>query len=128
MQKLGEAVFIPAGCPHQVRNLKVGQIWSNDACLVLFLHPLIFSGLNTNKKAIVFVLTLEVFQHFFFTSFVILQSCIKVALDFVSPENVHECVKLTEEFRLLPVKHRVNEDKLEVSHSYLSFLEATYLM
>lgn len=23
MQKLGEAVFIPAGCPHQVRNLKV---------------------------------------------------------------------------------------------------------
>jgi lysine-specific demethylase 3 len=22
-QRLGEAVFIPAGCPHQVRNLKV---------------------------------------------------------------------------------------------------------
>jgi hypothetical protein len=22
-QKLGDAVFIPAGCPHQVRNLKV---------------------------------------------------------------------------------------------------------
>ncbi|XP_020579159.1 lysine-specific demethylase JMJ25-like isoform X2 [Phalaenopsis equestris] len=63
VQKLGEAVFIPAGCPHQVRNLK---------------------------------------------------SCIKVALDFVSPENVRECVKLTEEFRLLPRFHRANEDKLEV--------------
>lgn len=25
MQKLGEAVFIPAGCPHQVRNLKVSS-------------------------------------------------------------------------------------------------------
>nr|CAD1830708.1 unnamed protein product [Ananas comosus var. bracteatus] len=62
-QKLGEAVFIPAGCPHQVRNLK---------------------------------------------------SCIKVALDFVSPENVHECVRLTEEFRLLPSEHRAKEDKLEV--------------
>ncbi|XP_066320924.1 lysine-specific demethylase JMJ26-like isoform X3 [Miscanthus floridulus] len=62
-QKLGEAVFIPAGCPHQVRNLK---------------------------------------------------SCIKVALDFVSPENVRECIRLTEEFRLLPKWHRVNEDKLEV--------------
>uniref|UniRef100_A0A453MSI8 JmjC domain-containing protein n=1 Tax=Aegilops tauschii subsp. strangulata TaxID=200361 RepID=A0A453MSI8_AEGTS len=62
-QKLGDAVFIPAGCPHQVRNLK---------------------------------------------------SCIKVALDFVSPENVKECIKLTEEFRLLPNWHRVNEDKLEV--------------
>lgn len=62
-QKLGEAVFIPAGCPHQVRNVK---------------------------------------------------SCIKVALDFVSPENVQECIRLTEEFRLLPKGHRVNEDKLEV--------------
>ncbi|KAL6912366.1 hypothetical protein ACP4OV_001171 [Aristida adscensionis] len=62
-QKLGEAVFIPAGCPHQVRNLK---------------------------------------------------SCIKVALDFVSPENVGECVKLTEEFRRLPSHHKAKEDKLEI--------------
>lgn len=42
------------------------------------------------------------------------QSCIKVALDFVSPENVAECLKLTEEFRSLPHGHRVKEDKLEV--------------
>ncbi|XP_074303478.1 lysine-specific demethylase JMJ29-like [Silene latifolia] len=63
VQKLGEAVFIPAGCPHQVRNLK---------------------------------------------------SCIKVALDFVSPENVQECMRLTEEFRVLPPNHRAKEDKLEV--------------
>ncbi|KAG0454882.1 hypothetical protein HPP92_024174 [Vanilla planifolia] len=62
-QHLGEAVFIPAGCPHQVRNR---------------------------------------------------QSCIKVALDFVSPENLWECVRLTEEFRLLPKIHRAKEDKLEV--------------
>ncbi|CAO2812755.1 unnamed protein product [Amaranthus hypochondriacus] len=62
-QKLGEAVFIPAGCPHQVRNLK---------------------------------------------------SCIKVALDFVSPENVHECIRLTGELRHLPQNHRAKEDKLEV--------------
>ncbi|GAB4844607.1 hypothetical protein Ancab_038007 [Ancistrocladus abbreviatus] len=62
-QYLGEAVFIPAGCPHQVRNR---------------------------------------------------QSCIKVALDFVSPENVEECIRLTDEFRLLPKNHRAKEDKLEV--------------
>ncbi|CBI23011.3 unnamed protein product, partial [Vitis vinifera] len=62
-QYLGEAVFIPAGCPHQVRNR---------------------------------------------------QSCIKVALDFVSPDNVQECIRLTEEFRLLPKDHRAKEDKLEV--------------
>lgn len=62
-QHLGEAVFIPAGCPHQVRNR---------------------------------------------------QSCIKVALDFVSPENVQECIQLTEEFRLLPKNHRSKEDKVEV--------------
>lgn len=63
MQKLGDAVFVPAGCPHQVRNVK---------------------------------------------------SCIKVALDFVSAENVGECIRLTEEFRLLPKNHRAKEDKLEI--------------
>ncbi|XP_020582575.1 lysine-specific demethylase JMJ25-like isoform X2 [Phalaenopsis equestris] len=62
VQGLGEAVFIPAGCPHQVRNLK---------------------------------------------------SCTKVALDFVSPENVSECIRLTGDFRLLPQYHRAKEDKLE---------------
>jgi len=35
-------------------------------------------------------------------------------MDFVSPENVQECVRLTEEFRLLPKNHRAREDKLEV--------------
>lgn len=44
----------------------------------------------------------------------VVQSCIKVALDFVSPENVQECVHLTGEFRLLPMDHRAREDKLEV--------------
>ncbi|XP_011095987.1 lysine-specific demethylase JMJ25 isoform X3 [Sesamum indicum] len=67
-QKLGEAVFIPAGCPHQVRNLK---------------------------------------------------SCTKVAADFVSPENLHECLRLTEEFRKLPKDHRAREDKLEVKKMIL---------
>ncbi|KAK3016022.1 hypothetical protein RJ639_007341, partial [Escallonia herrerae] len=63
VQNLGDAVFIPAGCPHQVRNLK---------------------------------------------------SCIKVALDFVSPENVRECIRLAEDFRILPQNHSAKEDKLEV--------------
>uniref|UniRef100_A0A0E0KFC1 JmjC domain-containing protein n=1 Tax=Oryza punctata TaxID=4537 RepID=A0A0E0KFC1_ORYPU len=66
-QKLGEAVFIPAGCPHQ--------------------------------------------------------SCIKVALDFVSPENVGECVKLTGEFRRLPSHHRAKEDKLEIKKIALNALK-----
>ncbi|KAL0928758.1 hypothetical protein M5K25_000679 [Dendrobium thyrsiflorum] len=77
VQKLGEAVFIPAGCPHQVRNLK---------------------------------------------------SCIKVALDFVSPENVRECVRLTEEFRMLPRDHRAKKDKLEVKkialHAFIHVVKA----
>ncbi|XP_017427435.1 lysine-specific demethylase JMJ26 isoform X2 [Vigna angularis] len=42
------------------------------------------------------------------------QSCIKVAADFVSPENVGECFRLTEEFRTLPINHKSTEDKLEV--------------
>ncbi|KAF5189861.1 lysine-specific demethylase JMJ25 [Thalictrum thalictroides] len=72
-QYLGECVFIPAGCPHQVRNK---------------------------------------------------QSCIKVALDFVSPENVQECIRLTEEFRLLPKNHRAKEDKLEVKKMSLYAVSA----
>lgn len=44
----------------------------------------------------------------------LVQSCIKVALDFVSPENVPSCFQLTKEFRLLPLNHRAKEDKLEV--------------
>ncbi|KAJ6968035.1 hypothetical protein NC653_036084 [Populus alba x Populus x berolinensis] len=35
-----------------------------------------------------------------------MQSCTKVAVDFVSPENIRECLRLTEEFRQLPVNHR----------------------
>ncbi|CAD5322387.1 unnamed protein product [Arabidopsis thaliana] len=62
-QKLGDAVLIPVGCPHQVRNLK---------------------------------------------------SCNKVALDFVSPENVSECLRLTKQYRLLPPNHFAKEDKLGV--------------
>ncbi|XP_073272579.1 uncharacterized protein [Primulina huaijiensis] len=62
-QYLGEAIFIPAGCPHQVRNR---------------------------------------------------QSSMKVALDFVSPENIQECMRLTQEFRLLPKSHRSKQDILEV--------------
>ena len=44
----------------------------------------------------------------------LLQSCFKVALDFVTPENVLECIRLTEEFRLLPKGHRARENMLEV--------------
>ncbi|KAM5554579.1 lysine-specific demethylase JMJ25-like [Rosa sericea] len=63
IQKLGDAIFVPAGCPYQVRNLK---------------------------------------------------SCIKVAVQFVSPESVGDCFHLTEECRTLPKDHRAKEDKLEV--------------
>lgn len=64
-QCLGDAVFIPAGAPHQVRNL-----------------------LN----------------------------CIKVAEDFVSPENVSECFHLTHEFRALTDTHSNHEDKLQIKN------------
>ncbi|KAL0746214.1 hypothetical protein Bca101_028216 [Brassica carinata] len=62
-QHLGEAVFIPACCPHQVRNR---------------------------------------------------QSCIKVALGFISPESVEECIRLTQECKRLPKDHKFSKDKLEI--------------
>lgn len=64
-QCLGDAVFIPAGAPHQVRNL---------------------------------------------------HNCIKVAEDFVSPENVSKCLRLTHEFRALSDTHSNHEDKLQIKN------------
>lgn len=65
VQYWGDAVFIPAGAPHQVRNLS---------------------------------------------------SCIKIAEDFVSPENVAHCFNLTEEFRQLSPVHANHEDKLQIKN------------
>ncbi|KAJ8405526.1 hypothetical protein AAFF_G00319990 [Aldrovandia affinis] len=65
VQFLGDAVFIPAGAPHQVHNLF---------------------------------------------------SCIKVAEDFVSPEHVKHCFRLTQEFRHLSNTHSNHEDKLQVKN------------
>ena len=65
VQFYGDAVFIPAGAPHQVRNLS---------------------------------------------------SCIKIAEDFVSPENVAHCFNLTEEFRQLSSTHDNHEDKLQIKN------------
>ncbi|KAJ6516366.1 Clavaminate synthase-like protein [Mycena sanguinolenta] len=62
-QKAGEAVFIPAGCAHQVRNLS---------------------------------------------------DCIKVAIDFVSPENIERCEKLTREFREVNQSKAWKEDVLQL--------------
>lgn len=65
LQCMGDAIFIPAGAPHQVRNLN---------------------------------------------------NCIKVAEDFVSPENVHHCFQLTQEFRDLSEGHSNHEDKLQIKN------------
>ncbi|PNX64848.1 lysine-specific demethylase 3B, partial [Trifolium pratense] len=40
-QKLGDAVFIPAGCPHQVRNLKVKFTFT--AKFFLFVYKCMYS-------------------------------------------------------------------------------------
>jgi len=42
----------------------------------------------------------------------------QVAMGFVSPENVGECIKLTGEFRWLPSCHPSKMDKLEVGMAY----------
>lgn len=55
------------------------------------------------------------------------QSCIKVAMDFVSPENVEECFRLTEEFRFLPKTHKAKEDKLEVPLFFTIYFSLFFL-
>lgn len=45
-----------------------------------------------------------------------LHNCIKVAEDFVSPENVSHCFHLTQEFRELSDTHTNHEDKLQIKN------------
>ncbi|CAF1270697.1 unnamed protein product [Adineta steineri] len=65
LQFLGDAVFIPSGAPHQVRNL---------------------------------------------------HSCIKIAEDFVSPENLDRCLITTNEFRSLSKTHTNHADILQAKN------------
>ncbi|XP_027154799.1 lysine-specific demethylase JMJ25 isoform X2 [Coffea eugenioides] len=43
-----------------------------------------------------------------------LKPCVNVVLDFISPENTTECIRLTDEIRLLPLRHRARGKVLEV--------------
>ncbi|KAL5721358.1 hypothetical protein ACHQM5_005011 [Ranunculus cassubicifolius] len=43
-----------------------------------------------------------------------LKSCLQIGFNFVSPENVNECINLSEEFRKLPLTHLAKEDALGV--------------
>ena len=52
-----------------------------------------------------------------------LSSCVKVALDFVSPENARRCVTLTNQFAKLPRGHHLSEDKLQVKTMLLHAME-----
>ncbi|KAL5989376.1 hypothetical protein ACLOJK_010266 [Asimina triloba] len=86
-QYLGEAVLIPAGCAHQVRNKQL--LVANLVCYKL-------------------KVSLELPRPYSSAS------CIKVALDFVSPESIHHCIRLSEESRSLPKSHRSKDDRLEL--------------
>ena len=68
VQNIGDAVFIPAGAPHQVQNLN---------------------------------------------------SCIKIALDFCSPENLFFSAKTNATYRRLPKDNLNYADKLQVSKKTL---------
>ncbi|KAG6778660.1 hypothetical protein POTOM_015000 [Populus tomentosa] len=43
-----------------------------------------------------------------------LKSCVSMVLDFLSPENVTECIQLIDELRQLPENHKAKVDSLEV--------------
>lgn len=74
VQCLGDCIILPAGTPHQVRNI---------------------------------------------------YSCIKIAEDFVSPQQVGHCLNLSNQFRKLTKTHTNNEEKLNIKNvAYHSVKEA----
>ncbi|XVF87595.1 hypothetical protein PTKIN_Ptkin18bG0132600 [Pterospermum kingtungense] len=52
------------------------------------------------------------------------KSCVNVVLDFVSPENVTECIQLIDELRLLPEDHKAKAEKFEVEKMALYRINA----
>ncbi|CAH2051298.1 unnamed protein product [Thlaspi arvense] len=109
LQNLGEAVFIPAGCPHQVRNLKKGRMIERTG-----------GGLSTTHSQTIWLLDYLPSLEFFGDLTRNAKSCTKLAVDFVSPENIHECLRLTEEFRQLPKEHRGGVDSLRIEMASFS--------
>ncbi|KAL2467233.1 Transcription factor jumonji (jmjC) domain-containing protein [Abeliophyllum distichum] len=53
-----------------------------------------------------------------------LKSCVSVVLDFISPENATQCVQLSDEIRLLPMRHKAREKLLEVKRMTLHGINA----
>ena len=112
LQCKGEAVFIPAGAPHQVRNLQVRPLTIPPLTSLLWLRTLynvrrfVLSSLGVYK--LYTPLKEALLIH------LCVQNCIKVAVDFVSPEGILECFKLLEYMRKLPDGHAAKEDKLQV--------------
>jgi len=51
-----------------------------------------------------------------------------VELEFVSPENVAECIQLVDEVRLLPEDHPAKVEKLEVVFVIIIYLALTFLL
>jgi lysine-specific demethylase 3 len=76
IQRLGDMVVIPAGAPHQVRNLS---------------------------------------------------ACVKVAMDFVSPNHLHRCLELSADFKKLRSGHHLSEDKLQVQAMLYQALKTVLL-
>ncbi|KAE9459013.1 hypothetical protein C3L33_09089, partial [Rhododendron williamsianum] len=85
-QHLGQAVFIPAGCPFQVRNLQV----SSD---VGWEMEMLYIGAVEDSEGI---------------------STVQLGLDFLSPESLDEAVRLAEEIRSFPNDHDAKLQMLEV--------------
>ena len=58
-----------------------------------------------------------------------IHNCIKIAEDFVSPENLEWCFYQTEEFRHLSDTHTNHEDKLQIKNTlYHSVKECVNLL
>lgn len=53
-----------------------------------------------------------------------LKSCVNVVLDFISPENVTECINLIDERRALPPEHKARKNLAEVKKMTLNSISA----
>ncbi|KAL5983831.1 hypothetical protein ACLOJK_017926 [Asimina triloba] len=104
-QHVGEAVFVPAGCAFQVRNLQIpNPIWPISS-----LHPYFcpYSVLLPDWAV------------------ASVKSSVQLSLDFVSPESLEQSVRVAQEIRSLPRDHEAKLQILEVGKMSLYAVSST---
>ena len=120
-QGVGEAVFIPAGCPFQVRNCQVRNFFLKETNFLNFSEEIYIFKAHANRKRRCIIECCYLGKKNFRIWWLIVvlgvknfQSTVHLCVDFLSPESLLESARISHEIRSLPNYHEAKLQILEV--------------